>query len=149
METFPGPVVVLGGDDCAVLGRQLVEAIRLGYVSRGRTPPRRLLEFADAVNRAGRGSVTAPAGSRPGAPACARNTPPAAGAAWWQQPESTLSVAQAAQAAGCSESYARRLCRKGAVYAVQAVPKGAWLVDAADFAGWLSKRRNGNDREAA
>ena len=56
MDVLSGPVVVLDSDDCAVLGRQLVEAVRLAYVARGRPPPHHLLDFASAVNRAARSS---------------------------------------------------------------------------------------------
>ena len=51
MEVLPGPVVVLGGAELMLLGRQAARAIRAGWTVRGKPPPRELLDFAIAVNR--------------------------------------------------------------------------------------------------
>lgn len=150
MQTLAGPAVILDAADCPVLGRQLVEAVRLAYVARGRTPPRLLLQFADLLNCAGRSSAAAPGTSRSEGGSRQQNTGTGADRAWWRQPDIVLTVAGAAQAAGVSHSYIRRLCREGTVYAVQAAPAGQWLIDAEGFAGWQRERqsRTATTREA-
>ncbi len=55
---------------------------------------------------------------------------PASSAATEQQ---WLSIAEAAELAGCSTSYMRRLCRKGNVVARRSAVKGAWQVDVMVF----------------
>ncbi len=150
MDILSGPVVVLDGDDCVILGRQLVEAIRLAYVTRGRTPPRHLLDFANAVSRAGRstpefradaqvslGDGTAEFRDGPSLPLS-------------DQPV-RLSVREAANLADVSEGFMRRSCRRGDVQAFQAAPGGAWVVDIASLAAWISARRRKehDNREAA
>jgi hypothetical protein len=51
-------VVTLDEGDAAAFARQLVEVIRLGYLARGRTPPRLLVEVANAVSSAVRSSAS-------------------------------------------------------------------------------------------
>ncbi len=148
MEVLGGPVVVLDGADCAVLGRQLVEALRLGYVARGAAPPRALLDFADQVNRADRSSASGSAWAcRSGPVAEPRNPPAAGGPPSSGQP--VLTATEAARAAEVSAGYLRRVLRRGDVEASRGGPRGSWLVHTDSLAAWIGQRREETKRKAA
>lgn len=51
-----------------------------------------------------------------------------------------LSVQQAARFAGISESYVRRLARRGVAQATRSGGKGAWQLDGGLLAAWLADR---------
>jgi excisionase family DNA binding protein len=147
VDVLSGPVVILSGDDCAVLSRQLVEAIRLAYVARGRPPPRHLLDFAEEVSRAARSSATSPTAALASAAAGTvrfRTSPdlPACDEPVW------LTVTEAARVAEVSDGYMRRLARRGDVQASRG-RRSAWLIDASSLAAWISRRRKEREGKAA
>ncbi len=149
MALRTAPVAEYGPEDCAVLYPYLREGI--ASVRRGRgTVPERVLDMAAEISRC---SAAAEPHVRPvrAAGAEQRNSGALPDGARWPQPDKMLTVAQVAKAGGFSESYARRLMRETAFYAVKAKPAGAWLADAADFARWQRERqsRKEHEREAA
>jgi excisionase family DNA binding protein len=140
MGTLCGPVVVVSGPELEALGHQLSMAIEYAFTARGKFPPRVLLDFSVAVNRAAGGS----AGS-------ARNPAlegfsPSSG-----QLDDTLTVADAARIMECSASYVRRLIRRGDVEASREGHQGAYLVYAESLAAWIASRsrKEATHREAA
>ncbi len=147
MDVLSGPVVVLDGNDCAVLGPQLVAAIKLAYVTRGRPPPRHLLDFADQVNalvRAAKGRTDAQA-----------NTPhgPAAGREWPLLPAldpepAKLTTNEAARLAEVDARTVRKWIQKRDLEASRD-HKGAYLVDIGSLAAVIGRRRKENQRKAA
>ena len=148
MEVLGGPAVVLDGADCAVLGRQLVEAIRLGYVARGRTPPRLLLDFASEVSRAARGFATVPADAQVSlrgelARVPAGPLPSSCGEPVW------LTAAEAARIAEVSVQTMRKCLRARDPRGSRGGHRSAWRVDASELAAWLSRRRKERTQKAA
>lgn len=138
MEVHHGGWVAITLDEREVsdVGRQLVEAIRLGWVVRGDHPPRLLLQLADQVNKAARSS-----GSRNLPEFRDRASVPSSG-----QP--VLTVQEAGRVAGVSEGFVRRLARRGAVEAVRG-SRSAWLIDASSLTAWMGQRRKEHQRTAA
>jgi hypothetical protein len=150
VETVAGPVIVLDAHDCALLGRQLVEAIRLGYVLRGQPPPRHLLEFAEQVNAAVRGFADIPASPQVTEPHETAKAAVARSSAASDQPVIRLTADEAAKIAGMSVQHMRACLRRGEPQGSREGYQGAWRVDSDELAAWLSqKRRKENDRKAA
>lgn len=151
MEVFDGPMVVLGGAELEVLGRQVAGAIRSGYTVRGKPPPRELLDFAIAVNRLVSGTCGTGHGDIGAVQETAtepRNTRRAPDAGGSGQPARTLTVKEAAQATKVSESYVRRLVRRGALEVRDS--HGPIAIYADSLAAWQERRRRVvNDRKAA
>jgi Helix-turn-helix domain len=145
VDVLSGPVVVLDGADCVILGRQLVEAIRLGYTTRGRPPPRQLLDFADAVSRVARSSARFRTDMQ-ASPSRGHAEPPGEpDPAPSDQEPLLLSTREAARLAGLSKEYMRRCYREGDPRASRG-HHGAWFVDAADLDAWISARRKECER---
>ena len=146
MDVLGGPVVVLSGDDCAELGRQLAEAIQLGYRARGHLPPRRLKAFSDQVN----GAVRAARGRTDGQV----NTPrgPARGREGLSVPISdqpvTLTTSEAAQLAGVHERTVRKWIQRGDVATLQDHEGAPHLVYLASLAAKISQRRKEDESKA-
>lgn len=144
MEVLSGAaVVVLDAQELPAMSRQLVEAIRRGYVARGLPPPRLLLDLAAEISRAARGTAGTASGA--GQAPCAE--PPkfrdGADPERSEQPV-TLTIREAAERAEVSGSYMRRLARRGDVEASRG-DRSAWAVDADSLAAWLvGRRRNAN-----
>jgi excisionase family DNA binding protein len=149
LQALAGPVVILDGRDCAVLARQLVEAIRLGYTVRDRPPPRALLDLAGRLNVIARGSGEdrddcqdtghdGPGRFRVSLPL------PSSG-----QPATGLTVAEAARLGAVSEGYLRKLIRRGDIEASRDGRSAGYLVRADSVAAWASQRREERDRKAA
>jgi hypothetical protein len=63
--------------------------------------------------------------------------------------EPVLTVKEAARSSGLSEEFVRRLCREGRAFRARRGRRGAWLIDAAEFAQWAASRREGHDGKAA
>jgi excisionase family DNA binding protein len=140
-----GPGVLLTAEDCVTVDRQLLEAIRLGWNARGRTPPHALLALADQINRCAaqfRASVQVEAGHGTVDPRTGRRVPVSDDKPVW------LTTAEAAGIAGVSARYVRELARKGDVEATRSGQGGAWVVDAASLQVWMTHRTE-HDREAA
>ena len=149
MDVLTGPAVVLDRDDCTLLARQLVEAIRSGYTARGRPPPERLLDLANQVSTVARGAAgettSGQLGPRPGTVPCWD----AGLAPSWGQPAEGLMIPEAAALAGVCESLVRLWCRRGDVQASRG-PRGAWKVDIASLAAVIAvRRRKEHERKAA
>jgi hypothetical protein len=144
LEVVNGLTLSLTPDEVTVLRRQVAEALKFGYVARGRQPPRMLSELAkhlagvsrcheDAQASGGDGT----AGFRDGA------------ALQLSEQPVRLTVKEAACLAKVSEGYMRRLIRRGDVEAVRG-RRGAWAVDIPSVSVWIaSQRRKENDRKAA
>jgi hypothetical protein len=146
VDVLGAPVVVLDGADCAAVGRQLAEALRLAYGVRGQQPPRDLERFANALSRAGRSAkFRSDAQASPGRGTGEfRNGLPLSRS---EEPV-TLTIREAAQlAGGISEGYMRRCCRRGDVQASRG--RRGWAVDIASLWAWASERRKETDRKAA
>lgn len=145
MDSLDGPVIILDGADCAVLGRQLVEAIRLGYTRRGGAPPHALLEFADRVNAIARFRATAQAspGHETGRFPVSPSLPSSDQEPVW------LTATEAARIAEVSVQLMRMCLRKGHLKGTRG-HRSAWRVDAVDLAAWMvSRRRDDDDTKAA
>lgn len=133
MEVLGGrAVVIVDAGEAAALSRQLVEAIRLGYVARGRTPPRLLLDLAEGVSRAA-------AGPRP--PGAAPPPP-------WPLGMAPLTVAEAARLAAVSRSFITRGCR-ARWFEADRGRGGSWIIDPLSFAAWLAARDRARAGRAA
>lgn len=146
---------MLDGADCAALGHQLADAIRLGWTVRGAAPPHALLELADRVNAAvraaetGTGSGDVRAGRGRGPEHRQFRVSPAASSC--DQPVklgTKLGTKEAAQAAEVSDGYMRRLCRQG-VLGTRDEARGSWSIDSRELAAWDSRRREERERKAA
>ena len=140
MEVFRRRVV-FAFDEAEVpdLARQLVEAIRRGWVVRRALPPVLLLRLSDEANAVARGS--APGGSSAGHGA-ARNLPglrPLPSVVSSDQPVRLLTPGEAGQVVGASASYMRRLCRQG-VLGTRDETRSAWRIDSRELAAWDSAR---------
>jgi hypothetical protein len=146
VEVVSGPAVLLDGHDCAVLGRQLAQALQAAYGAPGRPMPRHLAEFAGMLNRAARGSrefrVDAQVGGLAGTGEFRDGLP---------RPSSEepvrLTIREAALLAGVSEGYMRRCCRRGDVQASRA-HRGAFAVDIASLAVWVGEHRKQREKAA-
>ena len=148
MDVISGPLIILDERDCAALGRQLVEAIRLGYVAPGRVPPRALVEFADQVNRVARSATFR---ADPQVSPDSGTTEPVSGTVLPAsgEPVKPLTTKEAAALAGVSEGFMRRRFREGDPHGSRG-RRGAWFVDAAELGAWLaSQRRKDQERKAA
>jgi excisionase family DNA binding protein len=140
----------LDRDEATVFGRQLVDAIRRGWTSRGAAPPRLLLDVADRVNalaRASTGTGTPrDAGQAPGTGTKAANLASA-------QPVLTqpvMTVSEAAEAAGISTGYLRRVIRRGEIRVSQDHRGRGYAVVTDSLGAWLGqRRRNERKRKAA
>jgi hypothetical protein len=141
VEVLDGPVVVVSGAEVPVLARQLVEALRLAYVVRGRAAPHALLEFTDQLSRIARGSAGSaqlPSSAPLTEPGRFRGALPVTASG---QPE-RLTVREAAERAEVSEGYLRRACRRRDVEASRGGPGSAgWLVDTDSLDLWIEGRR--------
>lgn len=141
-----GVVIGLSRADATVLAGQLADTLQLAYGTRQARPPRVLEAFANEVSRAA-GSAKfrtdaqvsprrGTAGFREAAPLPLSDQPV------------RLSTKEAAFMADVSEGFMRRCCRRGDVEASQG-HRGAWAVDIASLAAWISQRRREHDRKAA
>ena len=139
MEVLSGPVViVLSQDEAEALGGELAEALRIAHRARGQHPPARLEAFSGRLNaaaRAARGQVPGQASGGPG-PARGRSARPLPAS---DQP-ATLTVAQAAVLAEVDPRTVRKWLARRQVEAARG-PKGAYRVDIASLAAWISQRR--------
>lgn len=141
MKALSGPVVILDGTDCAVLGQQLADTIQLAYNARGAPAPRALLDFSVAVNRLARRSSQDTAGSETTRFPAGPFLPPS------EQPV-MLTATEAARIAQVSVQYTRKCLRRGDLRGSRG-HQGAWRVDAVEVAAWISRRREENDPKAA
>lgn len=141
MKALSGPVVVLDGTDCAVLGQQLADTIQLAYNARGAPPPRALLDFSVALNRLARGSQQAGPGREtigfPAGPSLPASAQPV-----------MLTATEAARIAEVSVQYRRKCLRRGDLRGSRG-RKGAWRVDAVEVAAWVGRRREEDDHRRA
>ena len=145
----PEQTWVLTGTDCVALGRHLADAVKYGFANRGAVVPQVLLDFSITVNRAARASAGS-ASLRTSATVAASAGPGNDGPVpLWAQPVATLTVAEAAQAAGLSDRWMREMIRRGSVEALRG-RRGAWLVRSASLAVWMEARsRKETERRAA
>jgi len=150
VRSLAGPVVVLDGRDCAVLGPVLVQVIELAYTSRGTAPNAALLEFSNRVNALKRAfpfhefpeDAQVSGGHETAKPGDWRSSRAS------DQPV-MLTATEAARIAEVSVQYMRAICRRGdELRASRGGRKGAWLIDADDLAGWISERREVNEQKA-
>lgn len=140
-----GPGVFLTAEDCLSVDRHVLEAIQLAYLARRRPPPHALLALADQIHQCSerfRASVQVEAGSGRGDPRTGPHPPPSDQTPVW------LTSSEAAGVAKISESYVRRLARRGDVEATRSGQGGAWMIDAATLQVWLSGRTE-PDRKAS
>jgi excisionase family DNA binding protein len=145
----PERTSVLAGPECAVLGRQLADAIKYGYTARGTVAPRVLLDFAITVNRAARGSASSAVPPTSAVAAELRNPGDGAVLPSSGEPVATLTVAEAARVAEVSDRYVRKLIQRGSVEALRG-HRGTLLVRIDSLAAWLEARsRKENERRAA
>ncbi len=151
MEVTGGTPAITFRDEgeAAAYARQLVEAIRFGYVARGTHPPLMLLESANGLNRLIRGSVggsghTASSAPVPGTSEPANSPDPQL----CDQP--VLTAKEAARYAEVSAEYATRIFRRGDLGPRTRKVNGMWSVDSRELAAWCeARRRKENSQEAA
>jgi len=151
VEVTAGTPVITFRDEgeAAAFARQLVEVIRLGYVARGAHPPLLLLEGAERLSSAVRGSdggsgqtgrsAQVPGTSEPGGlpdpPACRKPV---------------LTATEAARYAEVSTEYLTRICRGGVLGPRTRKVKGQWSVDSRELAAWCeATRRKENTQKDA
>ncbi|MEY9839684.1 helix-turn-helix domain-containing protein [Streptacidiphilus sp. EB103A] len=127
--------VHLSAADCARLDAHLVRLLRDLQLRDG-VAPRDLVEIVAPIHQAaaefrttvlveaGSGTVRDSSGSVTGVSAVTER----------------LSVHEAARFAKVSESYVRRLARRGAVRAAQSGSRGAWQLESGSLAAWLADR---------
>ena len=142
MEVLAGPVIVLDGSgrEADVLARWLSAAIQRQHGAPGSPPPPlTVLQLADQVSRITRSSEP----RNPPVPSRFRDDQ--AAAACEREPD-RLSVREASQRTGLSESFLRRLCRqRSVVTAPRAHDRSAWRIDARSLAAWDARRREEHD----
>lgn len=144
MDVVPaGLLPVMTPSEADVLGRQLGEAIRWGYTARGWQVPPLLAEWRRILARAAQDHPY-PQVSAGDVPSGFRDdtTVPAS-----EQPV-RLTATEAANLAGVSEGYMRRLIRRGDVEASRG-RRGAWAVDISSLAAWISQRREERNSKVA
>jgi excisionase family DNA binding protein len=146
----PGGVKVISGPEAAVLGRHVGAAIDALYTRRRRAAPHVMLEFAIAVHVAAGGSAGSGSAllSRSGTRAVPRNTGDDAGAGVSGQPAETLSTQEAAEALEISESYVRRLVRRG-ILEVRDSQGPGYEILADSVAAWQERRSRKETRPEA
>lgn len=141
--TVSGPdgMTVISGPEAAALGRLVGAAIDALYTRRRRAAPHVMLEFAIKVHVAAGGSAGSGSAllSWSGARAVPRNTGDDPDAGVSGQPALTLSVKEAARAAEVSESYIRRLVRRG-ILEVRDQEASEYAVYADSLAAWQERR---------
>jgi len=127
--------VLLTPADCARLDGLLVRALRDLHLRDGGAPHDLLDVIADIHQLAGefRASVLVDAGS---------GTTQAGSGSVGASSEVTerLTVAEAARLTGVSDSYWRRLARRGDVQASRSGSKGEWVLDGGSVAAWAAHR---------
>lgn len=133
--------VVFAFDEAEVpdLARQLVEAIRRGWVVRRVPPPVLLLRLSDEASKAGRETGLSSGFAGQGA---ARNLPGLRGGASvpsCDQPVQVLSPREVAARAGVSAAYVRELCRKR-VFGTWDEIREVWRIDSRAAAAWMDSR---------
>lgn len=136
------PGVFLSELDCAVLDDLLVRALRDVQLREGAMPAR-LAEVAAPIHAAAtkfrantlaeRSNASSERGSGTG-----RDT--SGSVRRRSAPTERLSVPEAARLAQVSESYLRRLARRGTVRAVRQGSRGGWLLDGGSVAVWVAER---------
>jgi len=144
VEILSRPVVItLDDNDAAVLAGQLAAMIQRDYRHGGNLPPRALRDFADMLSGAASQHGDRQASGRRGTAAFRRgpSLPPLS------EPV-RLTAREAAELARVSEGFMRRCCRRGDVQASRA-HRGAWAVDIASLAAWISQRRKDHERSKA
>lgn len=140
MFEITGPALVLTGNDLARAERALLEALRHGWLERRATPPRTLVELADAAVRAAALQRATVALRGPLPLATVALTP--------QGHEGWLSVREAAEQAGVGEPCIRRHCRRG-TFPVRRTARGEWRIDAAGLRVWVANRAELQARSVA
>ena len=137
----PGPVVVLSGADCGRLDALLMRALRDIQLRDGGLPTDLAETVAPIHQAAAEFRATQLVNRRSGTAFAASGSVTGASAG-----TERLSVQEAARFAQVSESYVRRLARRGAVRAAQSGSRGAWQLDGGSLAAWLAER---SDRKAS
>jgi hypothetical protein len=140
-------VVTLTEDDAAVLSRQLVEAIRLAYVARGRPPPHQLLTLSTAVSQAARSFAEVRTEPQVGTP---RELAPVRGG---PVPSSSLepvwlSAEEAARVGKVTVQQMRKFLRRGDLKGERSGHRGSWLVGTNELGAWLERRRKERQKAA-
>lgn len=139
MEISSWPVSIhLELEEAEDVGRELAELLRLSYRARGQLAPARLVAFSDGLNAAARATRGRASGqvSRGGGPAGGRS---ASLLPVLEQP-AVLTVAQAAVLAEVDPRTVRKWIARRQVEAARG-PAGAYGVDIASLALWISERR--------
>lgn len=145
MDVTKGLNFSVAEDDFALLRREIGHGIRWGWDERGLARPRLLYAMLQALARA-EGEKSQVTGGRGTARFCDDPLLPES-----EQPDTWLTIAEAASLAAVSQSFMRRLAREGHdVHAWQAAPGAPWRVDIASLAAWIvSRRRKEQDRRVA
>jgi hypothetical protein len=144
LEVVNGLTFSFTQDEVTVLRRQVAEALKFGYVVRGRQLPRLLAEVGRELACASQCREN-PQASLANGTAGFRDAPSLSVS---EQPV-RLTVKEAACLAKVSEGYMRRLIRRGDVEAIRGY-RGAWQVDISSAGAWIaSQRRKERDRKAA
>jgi hypothetical protein len=150
LEVTNGLSFSFEGDEIPLLRRELGHGIKWGWDERGRARPRLLFAMLQAAARAERESSQVTAGSGTDEFRDEVFLPAS------DQPDTWLTIAQAASLAGVSQSFMRRVARRGradgadGVDAWQAAPGAPWRVDIAGLNAWIvSRRRKERDHRAA
>lgn len=150
MEAFSEPLLVVAFTeaDCAGLKPVLIRAIRRDYLAHGDHPPGYLLDLADRVSVAVRGSGFRDEHAGQGSSRNRREFRDGASLRSSEQPV-WLTAREAADRSEVSVEYMRRCCRAGDVRtrASRGV-RSSWLIDAGDLAAW-GQRRKDNKQKAA
>jgi len=129
LAVLQGAALVIDSDRAVTLHRQVNEAIRLGYVTRGLTPPRALVDLSVALRQVAE-QFRAPAQINTGSGTDTREPDHDCGSSI-PAGQDGLPVATAAALIGISESYLKRRLRGGHMAGDRSGPRGSWLVDAA------------------
>jgi hypothetical protein len=141
-----GPALLLDAADAARIDRQLRDAIRLAWLTRGLAPPHALVEHADQVHELAKQFR---ANTQAGGPRETVSTPDGENLPALLDNEN-LTVEQAAPVMGVTPQHARALARRGAITASRAAGgRSAWVIDTASALAWAADRREARHRKEA
>jgi excisionase family DNA binding protein len=129
--------VLLTDAECARLDHVLMRALRDAHMRDGGAPQWLLDVAADIHQRAGEFRKTALVSLGSGTVVDESGS----GSGSWVGTEQ-LTVQQAANLTGASDSYLRRMARRGDVQASRSGVRGEWVFDGGSLAAWAAGRNN-------
>lgn len=130
------PGLLLTAEECARLDAVLMRAAREMQLRDGAVPHRLADICADVHQVAAKFRQSALVGGGSGTEEAAGGIPEPSSSA-----TERLSVQQAARLTGLSDSYWRRLARRGDVEASRSGSRGRWVLDGGQVAAWTANRK--------